>query len=269
MPAVAGIFLGDVMSSRFGFFICLFLLSGYVNATEVRIAVASNFKYTIQKLAAEFKIKTGHDLVIISASTGKLYAQIKFGAPYDVFLSADERRADLLVAENFASADSAYIYALGKLVMVSNIASPDAESCKQILGSKDLRRLAIANPKIAPYGSATKQVLVKMGLWRQLQTGIIMGENISQTFQFVSTKNADVGFVAQSMIEITKDKRTDDVKFACQWDVPTDLYLPIKQKMVVLKNIKNKQAAHEFSQYIKSSDARRIIEMTGYDTLAN
>ncbi|MBE9564831.1 MAG: molybdate ABC transporter substrate-binding protein [Proteobacteria bacterium] len=265
------------MSSRFGFFICLFLLSGYVEAAEVRIAVASNFKYTLHKLAAEFKIKTGHEIAVISASTGKLYAQIKFGAPYDVFLSADERRADLLVAENFASADSAYIYALGKLVMVSNIASlssahsdiDNAENCKQVLSSESLQRLAIANPKIAPYGSATRQVLVNMGLWRQLQTRIIMGENISQTFQFVSTKNADVGFVAQSMIEITKDKRTDDVKFACQWDVPTDLYSPIKQKMVVLKNIKNKQAAHEFSQYIKSSDARRIIEMTGYDTLAN
>jgi molybdate transport system substrate-binding protein len=258
------------------FFILLLFLNGSLCAAELSIAVASNFKYTLQKLGADFKLKTGHELIISSASSGKLYAQIKYGAPFDVFLSADEKRADLLVSEKFASADSAYVYALGKLVLVSNIEPSNLksrQSCKQVLSSNSLMRLAIANPKIAPYGHAANQVLDKLGLWKQLQSRIIMGENISQTFQFVATKNADAGFVAQSMIDLARTGMSmntkGDVEYACLWHVPTDLYSPIKQKMVVLNKAKNKQAVEEFVRYMKSSDARDIIVTTGYDTLDN
>ena len=249
------------------FFISLLLLNGCLCAAELSVAVASNFKYTLQKLGADFKLKTGHELIISSASSGKLYAQIKHGAPYDVFLSADEKRADLLVSEKLADADNAYVYALGKLVLVSNINHSDLgsqQNCKQVLGSDGLRRLAIANPKIAPYGHAASQVLDKLGLWQQLRSRIIMGENVSQTFQFVATKNADAGFVAESMIKLA-----GDTEYACLWQVPTDLYSPIRQKMVVLNNAKNKQAVEEFVRYMKSTDARVIIMTSGYDTLDN
>ena len=256
------------MRKRIIYFALLFFLSNGLYAADISVAVASNFKHTLQKLAADFKVKTDHDLIISSASSGKLFAQIVHGAPYDVFLSADEKNVDLLISKKIASADSAYIYALGKLVLISNI-EPDAgfnmeseHGCKQVLSSHRLRRLAIANPKIAPYGLAAKQVLYKLGLWQQLQSRIVMGENILQTFQFVSTKNAEAGFVAQSMLNIGKK-----IEYACLWDVPADLYSPIKQKMVVLNKAKTKRVVQAFVQYIKSDHAREIISATGYDVL--
>lgn len=245
--------------------IFLFFLCGWVNADEINVAVASNFKTTLQKLAADFKVKTGHDLIISSASSGKLYAQIKHGAPYDVFLSADEKRVDRLLAENIGSENNAYIYALGKLVLVSNIGPSDINndaSCKQALVSSQLRRLAIANPNIAPYGLAAKQVIGNLGLWQQLRPRIVMGENISQTFQFVSTKNAEAGFVAESMLRMAKQN-----EFICTWHVSADLYSPIKQKMLLLNKEKSKPAASVFMQYMKSAAAKEIIKSAGYDVL--
>ena len=253
------------MKSIFISFVLLFSLSGSLFAAEVKIAVASNFKFTLQKLAADFKVKTGNEIIISSASSGKLYAQIKHGAPYDMFFSADEERADLLISEKIARADSAYIYALGKLVLISNIES--GHDCKEVLSSHRLRRLAVANPKIAPYGLAAKQVLDKLGLWQQLQSRIVMGENISQTFQFVYTKNADAGFVARSILNMPMINNGGEIEHACYWDVPAELYSPIKQKMVVLNKVKNKRAAQAFVQYLKSDSAREIILAAGYDVL--
>lgn len=253
------------MKNVFINFVLLFSLSGSLPAAEIRVAVASNFKYTLQKLAADFKVKTDHDLIVSSASSGKLFAQIVHGAPYDVFLSADEKRADLLIAEKIASADSAYVYALGKLVLISNIES--GHDCKEVLISHHLRRLAIANPKIAPYGLAAKQVLDKLGFWQQLQSRLVMGENISQTFQFVYTKNADAGFVARSILNMPMINTDGEIEHACLWNVPVELYSPIKQKMVVLNKVKNKRATQAFVQYLKSDSAREIILTTGYDVL--
>ena len=151
-----GLYLpGDeyLMKKRVACYLSLFFLhSGHLYADEINIAVASNFTYTLRSLAADFKINTGHDVVISSASSGKLYAQISHGAPYDIFLSADEQRADLLIKENKASAENANIYALGKLVLLANI--DDTDNCRNILYSKKLKRLALANPEIAPYGMA-------------------------------------------------------------------------------------------------------------------
>ena len=257
------------MKNSFVFLCMVFFISEGLCAAEIRVAVASNFRYTLQKLAEDFKVKTGNDLVISSASSGKLYAQIKHGAPYDVFLSADEKRADLLVSEKLADSNSAYVYALGKLVLVSNMKPSDMsgeKNCNQVLGLDGMKRLAIANPKIAPYGYATSRLLDKMGLWQQLQSRIIMGENIAQTFQFVATRNADAGFVAQSLLELAM---VDEDEYACLWHVPIDLYPPIKQKMVVLNTAKNKRAVDEFVRYMRSADAQDIIVTTGYDVLDN
>ena len=246
-------------------FLCFVLLiSERAFADEVNVAVASNFKSTFQKISTDFKVATGHDLVISSASSGKLFAQIKHGAPYDVFLSADEKLPDLLIKDKLASSENAHIYALGKLVLIANLET--RSGCENVLSSNRLKHLAIANPEIAPYGLAAKQVLQKLDVWQQLQSRIVMGENAAQTLQFVYTKNADAGFIAQSMLymAISVGKTMDSV---CVWNVPTDMYAPIKQKMVLLNKAKDKTAALTFIQYMQSAAAKKIIKSSGYDVL--
>lgn len=231
-----------------------------VQAATLNVAVASNFAYTLKLLSADFEKRTGHQLRISSASTGKLYTQIQHGAPFDVFMSADEQRPELLVSENKAELSSAYVYARGRIVLMSNIIS--GKTCQDVLVSSDLKRLSIANPKIAPYGAAAQQVMEKLDLWVQLQPRLVKGENIAQTLQFVSTKNAQAGFVSKSMLNMGKQ-----IDHACIWDVPVDMYSPINQKMVVLNKSKDKVAVQAFAQYMKSVGAKEIIKATGYDVM--
>lgn len=231
-----------------------------VYAETVNVAVASNFAYTLKLLSADFTRQTGHQLRISSASTGKLYTQIEHGAPFDVFLSADESRPDLLVSKNKAAASSAYVYAKGQIVLLSNIAAEG--SCQNVLQSTQLKRLSIANPKTAPYGVAAKQVMEALSLWQNLEPRLVKGENIAQTLQFVSTKNAQAGFVAKSMLSMGKN-----IDSACIWDVPVDMYSPINQKMVVLNKAIKKPSALAFIQYMQSEKAKEVIKSTGYDVL--
>ncbi len=243
----------------------MFGVTNSANAEEITVAVASNFKHTLQMLAADFKKTSGHEIRIVNGSSGKLFAQIKHGAPFDIFFSADERLPDLLVAEKIASAESATVYALGKLVFLSN--DKQTGDCNRILFSTQLRRLAIANPKIAPYGLATKQVLQQLDLWQSLQQRLVMGENIAQTLQFILTKNAEAGFVAQSLLQIAEVTMQERMQGTCVWQVPPDLYSPVKQKMVLLNRAKTNLAAQQFVQYIRSSKANEIIKSSGYDVL--
>lgn len=240
------------------FFCALFFWNGVLFADEITVAVASNFKYTLQKLALDFKHKTGNDLRIVAASSGKLFAQIKHGAPFDIFLSADEKHPDILLKEKLVDPQSAYIYAQGKLVLLSNIEV--AGDCKEVLTSGRLIKLAIANPKIAPYGLAARQLLQNIGLWHRLRSRLVTGENVAQAFQFVSTKNADAGFVASAMLNMGKV-----IGSACVWHVPADMHLPIKQKMVVLDGAKDKAPIKLFVRYMRSRDAKKIIRAMGYD----
>jgi len=229
-------------------------------ADTLNVAVASNFSYALNLLSEDFKLQTGHELRISSASTGKLYAQIQHGAPYDVFLAADEKRPELLVSENKADPSSAYVYAIGRLVLISNIPADDI--CQNVLTSVTLKRLSIANPKTAPYGVAAVQVLKKLNLWSQLQSRLVKGENVVQSLHFVSTQNAQAGFVAKSMLNIDKEN-----KYACIWDVPAGFYSPIKQKLVIMKRTENKNAAQAFLQYMRSVKAKTIIKEVGYDVM--
>lgn len=242
------------------FIILTLFASTIVRAETLNAAVASNFAYTLKLLAKDFGKQTGHKLRISSASTGKLYTQILHGAPFDVFLSADEYRPDLLISKNKANKETAYVYAKGQLVLMSNIVS-DGE-CKEILSSTDLKRLSIANPKTAPYGVATKQVMEKLSLWKSLQMLLVKGENIAQALQFVSTKNAQAGFVAKSMLKMGKK-----IDYSCLWDVPKDMYSPINQKLVVLKKSQEKPAVTDFLSYMQSGRARDIIKNNGYDVI--
>ena len=236
----------------------LFFSATQALADKLNIAVASNFSHTLRALAKNFEIKTGHQLRISNASTGKLYTQINHGAPFDIFLAADEHRPDLLIAEGKATTALSRIYATGKLVLISNIKPKN--NCLDVLDNPALRRLAIANPRTAPYCSATQQALEKLQYWTALKPKLVMGENIAQSLQFVSTGNAQAGFVAKSML-----LQGTEIKFNCQWDVPADMHEAIKQKMLVLTKASNKPAAKAFWQYMQSDDAKTIIKNSGYD----
>ena len=240
---------------------CLFLtlLSVTVaTADSLNVAVASNFTGTLHKLAERFKSKSGHEVLISSASTGKIYTQIKNGAPFDVFMSADETHADLLVEEGAGDASQAAIYAVGKLVFISNIAMPG--KCQDLLSDARLKRLAIANPQTAPYGMAAQQVMQHLGVWNKLQSKLVQGENIAQTVQFVTSASADAGFVAKSIL--VGDAA---VKRACEWAVPDELYTPISQKMVLLNRSKDKPAVLAFWDFLRTAEAAGIIRASGYD----
>ena len=233
-------------------------IPGLVTAGTIKVAVASNFARTLALLAEDFKFHSGHDIELISGSTGKLYMQIKHGAPFDVFMAADERRPELLVSEHYADNVTAHVYARGRLVLVSNI-KPTGD-CQSVLRSVQLKRMSIANPKIAPYGYAAKQVLSGLSLWHELQAKLVMGENVAQAMQFVSTENAQAGFIARSMVV----DNTDD-GFHCVWMVPADMHDPISQKMIVLKRTQHRQVAMAFLSYMKTARAKQIIEQAGYD----
>jgi len=237
-----------------------------VDAETLNVAVANNFSHTLKLLSVDFTRQTGHHLRISSASTGKLYTQIQHGAPFDIYLAADEERPELLLDENKAEADSAFIYATGKLVLMSNIDISALEFadgvCQDVLRSAQLKRLAIANPRTAPYGLAAKQVMQKLELWQQLQPRLVKGENIAQAFQFVITKNAQAGFVAKSLLGVN-----ENIIPACIWDIPMELYSPINQKMVVLSKAKDKVSAYAFLKYIRSVGAKAIIRSSGYDVM--
>lgn len=246
------------MALKYILLLISFFMVTAVQAETLNIAVASNFVYTLKLLSEDFNKQTGHALRISSASTGKLYAQIQHGAPFDVFLAADEKRPDLLISENKADESSAHVYALGRLVLVSNIAVEDG--CQSVLTSPQLKRLSLANPKTAPYGVAAKQVLENLSLWSSLESRLVKGENIAQALQFFVTKNAQAGFVAQSMLMMDKK-----VGHSCVWDIPGEMYLPIKQKMVVLNKAKDRPALQAFIQYMKTEAAKEIIRSSGYD----
>lgn len=242
------------------FFCLIFLLSNNLQAGELVVAVTSSFSHVFKLLSKDFYKQTGHKLYISSASTGKLYAQIQHGAPFDIFLAADEKRPDLLIVDGKAEKSSAYIYARGQIVFVSNIRP--VGKCQQVLVSPDLKRLAIANPKTAPYGLAAKQVIEGLGLWSELEPRMVMGENIAQTTQFVITKNAQAGFVARSMLYMGME-----INSACTWDVPAYMYTPINQKLVVLNKAKGKVATQDLLNYMKSAQAKKIVSASGYDVL--
>jgi len=228
-------------------------------ADEVRVAVASNFLLPVKELSREFEKTTANKVVVISASTGKLYAQIKQGAPYDVLLAADSLRPELLEKEGIGVPGSRFTYAVGRLALWSADTTLFLKNDLQVLNQNNFRYLAIANPKTAPYGKAAEQVLRKKGFWDQLQTRLVRGENISQTFQFLVTGNADIGFIALSQL-----RRNQGQLNGYSWTVPSEWHDPIRQQAILLKRAKTNKAAREFLNFIKSNRVQKIIESYGY-----
>lgn len=228
-------------------------------AASVRVAVAANFHNPLKAIAAAFEKETRHTISIIPGSTGKLYAQIVNGAPYDLFLAADDKRPALLEKESKAAPNTRFTYALGRITLWSPDPGTDITDAKAALLGKNVKRIAIANPKTAPYGHAALQTLTKLGLLEPLKARLILGENIGQTFQFVSSKNAQLGFIALSQVLDPANKIPGS-----RWDVPDDFHDPLRQDAVLLKRAQANPAARDLLQFLQSGKARSIMEQLGY-----
>lgn len=233
-------------------------LSTSLHAAEVQVAVAANFTAPMQKIATMFEADTGHKAVLSFGATGKFYAQMANGAPFDVFLAADDSTPAKMDKEERTVPGSRFTYAIGRLVLWS--AQPGyVDSQGQVLKSGDFKHIAVANPKLAPYGLAATQTLQKMGLLDGLQPRFVLGENISQTYQFISTGNAPLGFVALSQVMV--DGKIDKGSY---WQVPEDMHEPIRQDAVVLRRAEANPAASALVQYLKGDKARAVIKAYGY-----
>lgn len=231
---------------------------GMAHADTVSVAVAANFTAPMQKIAAAFEADTGHKAELSFGATGKFYAQITHGAPFQVLLSADDTTPTRLEREGKAVAHSRFTYAIGTLVLWS--AQPGTVDAKgDVLKSGDFKHLAIANPKLAPYGAAALQVMEKLGVATALQPRLVQGENIAQTFQFVSTGNAQLGFVALSQV-----MADGTIRSGSAWQVPASLHEPIRQDAVLLMPGKDSAAASALLTYLRGSKARAIIQSYGY-----
>lgn len=227
-------------------------------AAEIQVAVASNFSTALQELAARFEEHTSHRITVIPGATGKHFTQITNGAPFDLFLAADTEHPKRMVDRGLALPDSRFTYATGRLVLWSPTAGL-VDAMGDVLRSGGFRHLAMAHPELAPYGRAAGEVLASLGLEVSLEGRIVRGENVSQTFQFIVTGNADLGFVALSQV------RTPDGRFrsGSHWLVPQELYSPIDQQAVLLQD---NQAAREFLRFLETEEARGIIRRYGYLT---
>ena len=231
---------------------------GVAHAGTVSVAVAANFTAPMQKIAAAFEADTGHKAELSFGATGKFDAQITHGAPFQVLLSADDTTPARLEREGKAVAHSRFTYAIGTLVLWS--AQPGTVDAKgDVLKSGDFKHLAIANPKLAPYGAAALQVMEKLGVATALQPRLVQGENIAQTFQFVSTGNAQLGFLALS--QVMADGK---IRSGSAWQVPASLHEPIRQDAVLLMPGKDSAAASALLTYLRGSKARAIIQSYGY-----
>lgn len=237
--------------------IAVFTSSGAL-ADEVQVAVAANFTAPIQAIAADFEKDTGHKLVAAYGATGQFYTQIKNGAPFEVFLAADDNTPEKLEKEGDTVKGSRFTYAVGTLALWS-AKEGYVDGKGEVLLKNQYQHLSIANPKAAPYGLAATQVLAKLKLTEATQTKLVEGQNITQAYQFVSTGNAELGFVALS--QIYKDGK---VSSGSAWVVPADMHDPIKQDAVVLNKGKDNPAAKALVEYLKGPKAAAVIKSYGY-----
>ncbi|VTU34932.1 Molybdate-binding periplasmic protein precursor [Variovorax sp. PBL-H6] len=229
------------------------------HAAEVQVAVAANFAGPMKVLAADFEKATGHNAVLSIGSTGKFYAQIRSGAPFDVFLAADDETPARLDKENATVPGSHFTYATGKLVLWS--ARPDLVDAKgEVLKSGQFAHLALAAPKLAPYGAAAVEAMTRLGVLARLEPKFVQGESIGQTFGFVSSGNAELGFVALSQVW-----GNGKLKRGSAWIVPAELHRPIRQDAVLLGRGKDNVAAVALMAFLRSEAAKAVIRSFGYD----
>lgn len=224
------------------------------DAGAVRVAVAANFSEAAKEIGAAFEAATGHAAVFSVASTGQLFTQIAGGAPYDVFLAADRARPQRAIVDGLADPDHRFTYAQGRLALYSR--EPGLITGPDVLDRTDLGHLAIANPETAPYGAAAIEVLTHLGKLTQFQGDLVRGANIAQTYQFVATGNARVGFIAASQIAGHDG--------GSRWMVPAHLHDPIAQDAVLLKDAADRSAARAFLVFLKGPQAASVLGKYGY-----
>ena len=228
-------------------------------ADEIQVAVAANFAGAAQKIAADFEHDTGHAVKLSFGATGKFYAQIVAGAPFDVLLAADQATPGKLVAEGKAVPATLHTYAIGRLVLWS--ADPGVVDGKgDVLKSDKWKHLSVADAKLAPYGQAAKETLAALKLTDAVKSRLVTGENIGQALQFVQTGNAELGFVALGQVQPPDGSRVP----GSMWLVPDNLYAPIRQDAVVIAATKASKAATEFVDYLAGDKARVVIKAYGY-----
>lgn len=228
-------------------------------AEEVQVAVAANFGEPMKAITVILEKTTGHKVLTTIGATGKFYAQIKNAAPFDVFLSADSKTPELLEKEGLAVNGSRFTYATGKLVLWSaDVKLVDAKG--DVLKNGSFRKIAYASPKLAPYGAAAEQVIDKLGLTSAFISKVVQGESLAQTFNFVQTANAELGFVALSQV-----LEGGKLKSGSVWRIPQDLYTPIKQDAVLLQRGINNQAAIALIELLKSLKIKDLLRSYGYE----
>ena len=237
----------------------LLLSSGTATAESALVAVATNFAEAAELLVEEFEEISGHDIEISTGATGKLYAQIMNGAPYDVLLAADQERPMRLEVSGDAVAGTRFVYATGTLCLWSADPALIGADGAEVLRRGQFRSIAIANPDLAPYGAAAKETLQALGLWDELQSKIVSGENIGQAYALVATGNAELGFVALASVVSERN----GIK-GSRWEVPPAMHSPVRQDAVLLKHGSGNSAATAFLEYLRSDAARTQIAALGY-----
>jgi molybdate transport system substrate-binding protein len=229
-------------------------------ADSINAAVAANFTKTVEEIGAAFTAKTGHEVKFAFGPTGKLYAQITNGAPFDLFFAADTKKPEALVKDGLVKPDSYFVYARGVLALYSPTL-PVKDDYQAVLDKAEFNHLSIANPKTAPYGVAAEEVLNKLGVYDTVKPKIVNGESISHAFQYVQTGNAELGFVAMSQLVDPQSPAHGKGQY---WLPPQDMYSPLNQGAVILKRAENNPVAQAFMDYLRSDEGRKIIEKYGY-----
>jgi molybdate transport system substrate-binding protein len=249
---------GQFMQRNLVFVFLQFVLLISIQAAEVTVAVASNFSLPMRKIAAQFEVESGHKVRLSFGSTGALYAQIKNGGPFHLLIAADQEAPARLEKEGLGIAGTRFTYAQGRLVLWSRQAGlVDKEG--EILTTGQFQKLALANPKLAPYGLAAMETLRSLSLTEQLKPKLVQGENISQAYQFVETENAQIGFVAMSQV-FSEGKLLK----GSAWIVPPQLYSPIHQDAILLLAGQKNSAATELMRYLKTDQAKSVMSAYGY-----
>jgi len=243
---------------RFVFFFINFL-AGAASAADVQVAVAANFTAPMQAIAAAFEKDTGHKARLAFGSTGKFYAQIRNGAPFQVLLAADDETPARLEREGMSVPGTRFTYAVGRLALWSAQAGM-VDARGEVLKQGGYKHVAIANPKLAPYGAAAVEVMQRLGVVAAVRPKLVQGENIAQTWQFVASGNAELGFVALS--QVTRDGKLSS---GSAWIVPGDLHAPIRQDAAILANGRGNPAASALMAYLKGDKAKAVIRAYGYD----
>ncbi|MFM6929232.1 MAG: molybdate ABC transporter substrate-binding protein [Bdellovibrio sp.] len=237
--------------------ILLSFVSSTVAAEKIQVAVAANFNAPMKELAEIFQKDTGIEVTVIPGSSGKLYEQIRNGAPFDLFFSADQGFPNKLVTENKTTDGQSHTYAIGQLALYSKKKFPQKTS-DEVLTSGTFKRLVVANPKLAPYGLAAEQYLAHLQLAEKLNPQLVNAEDIQQALQYVDTENADLGFVAFSQV-VQRDQSV-----GTRWLIPSGKYNELKQDVVLLKQKTDRSASRKFLAFVLGKESKPITDKFGY-----